>query len=96
MGLVIECEFCHKFFNSFEIRKVFHHSFCLDCYRIQHSALIAYLKLRPNSKLKEFLDKYYFKTQGYQVKRKYLKVMKKQRILKNSIMSEFDLELHGD
>lgn len=94
--MVLECEFCHKFFEKFETRDLFHHHFCLDCFRVQHTALISYLRLRPNSKLREFIDKYYFKTKGYPIKKKYLKVMKKQRILKTSLMSEFDLELHGN
>ena len=90
--MVLQCEFCHKFFNSFEIREVFHHHFCLDCHRLQHTALISYLRLRQNSKLREFIDKFYFKTKGFPIKRKYLKIMKKQNI----DIADLDLELHGN
>ena len=93
--LVIECEFCHKFFDKFATRDVFHHHFCLDCYRLQHTALISYLRLRPNSKLREFIDRFYFKTKGYPIKRKYLKLMKRPS-LRGNIYYELDLDLHGN
>ena len=71
--MVYYCEFCHCFFDLADIRKLFHHTICINCFRVNHSAYVRYLKLSKNSKLKEWFDKWYFQTKSKKLKRPYLK-----------------------
>ena len=79
--MVYFCEFCTKFYDYADMRKLFHHRICINCFRIHHSAYVRYLALRKNSRLKEWIDRWYFQTkpQKKNPKRTYLKMLKEKK-----------------